>query len=260
MSWTETPSLSFTARHEASESDAAIAVLDSLEAYRSRLESLFPRVPANVTVVLHDSTLQLALAQPYLPLARRLVAPAGRRYLAGWYARGEVHALAPASLRKIAGGADSLKALMLTPQRAYTLLVIGENSAFLPPPFRPRSLARLLRFMWLIDGAAQFLSGQLPHLRAAIARRLRDGTPSFPPGIRDAPLLGGALFDLLHRERGMDACVRLALSPRPQRAGELVEEAFGAPLAAVRERWHAHLEELARAQPAVSLSDGHQTG
>src|SRR5437016_4618514 len=100
MSWTETPSLSFTARHEASESDAVLTVLESLEAYRSRLESLFPRLPVDVTIVLHDSGLQLGLAQPYLPLARRLAAPAGRRYMAGWYTREEVHALTPAALHR----------------------------------------------------------------------------------------------------------------------------------------------------------------
>ena len=67
MGWTETPSLSFTARHESTQSDAAIAVLEALETHRAKLEQLFPQAPAHVTVVLHDSALQLALAQPYFP-------------------------------------------------------------------------------------------------------------------------------------------------------------------------------------------------
>ena len=127
MGWTETTSLSFTARHDASESDAALAVLESLEAYRTRLEALFPRAPGPVSVVLHDSQLQLALAQPALALLRRLTEPAGRRYMTGWVTSGEVHTLAPAVLRRLAGGEDSLKALMLSPERAYTRLVLGAN-------------------------------------------------------------------------------------------------------------------------------------
>src|SRR5687767_4908484 len=80
MGWTETPSLSFTARHESTQSDAAIAVLEALETHRAKLERLFPSAPAHIAVVLHDSALQLALAQPYFLIARRLTAPAGRRY------------------------------------------------------------------------------------------------------------------------------------------------------------------------------------
>src|SRR5438093_12888866 len=101
VSWAETPSLSFTARHEAGHADDALAVLEALESYRERLEELFPRVPGNVTVVLHDSPLQMALAQPLLPVVRRLASPAARRYMAGWFSRGEVHSLAPARLRAL---------------------------------------------------------------------------------------------------------------------------------------------------------------
>jgi hypothetical protein len=253
MGWTETPSLSFTARHETSESDAALAVLQALEVHRTKLEGLFGQVPDNVTLVLHDSTLQLALAQPYLPFARRITSPAGRRYMAGWYGRSEVHALSPRALRKLAGGPESLKALMLTPERTYTMLVVGMNNPLLPPPFRPGALGRLRRFGWLGEGAGQFLSGQVPYLRAALARRLRAGEPHFPPGVRDAPLLAGSLFDLLNRERGVEACVRLALHSRPDHPDRIVEEAFGSPSAEVRRRWLTHLDELARAVPEVAL-------
>jgi hypothetical protein len=253
MSWTETPSLSFTARHESSQADEALAVLDSLESYRTRLEGLFPRVPANVTVVLHDSPLQLALAHPYLPLARRLASAAGRRYMAGWYTRRELHLLAPQVLRRTAGGPDSMKALMLTPERTFTLLVVGESNPLLPPPFRFSSLSGFLRLAWLAEGAAQFFSGQLPHLRAAIARRLRGSPPRLPPGLRDAALIGGSVYDLLERERGIEACVQLALMSEPMSGAEMIENAFGVSLADVRLRWRSHLDELARADPAVTL-------
>jgi len=251
MGWTETTSLSFTARHESTQSDAAIDVLEDLETHRARLEDLFPLAPANVTVVLHDSALQLALAQPYFPLARRLTAPAGRRYLAGWFNAKEVHTLAPDALRKLAAGPDSRQALMLTPKRTYTLLVVGSSNPLLPPPFRPSTYRNYWRLAWLAEGAAQYFSGQLPHLRAAIARRLRGPTPSFPPGPRDAALLGGSVFDLLAEERGVDACVSLAVDPDAHESS--LESVFEKPLAALRERWRSHVEELARAEPAVQL-------
>jgi len=253
VSWTETPSLNFTARHESSQADQALAVLDSLEAYRSRLEGVFMRVPGNITVVLHDSPVQLALAHPYLPLVRRFASAAGRRYMAGWFTARELHVLAPNVLRRAAGGPDSLKALLLTPERTFTLLVVGENNPLLPPPFRPSSVSSFLRMAWLAEGAAQFFSGQHQHLRAAIARRLRGSPPRLPPGVRDAALLGGSVYDLLERERGLDACVQLALTSEPAPGEEIVEHAFRAPLADVRLRWRSRLDDLARPRAEVTL-------
>jgi hypothetical protein len=252
VAWAETTSLSFTARHEAGQADDALAVLESLEAYRERLEGLFPRVPGNVTVLLHDSWLQLALAQPYLPLARRLASPVSRRYMTGWFAAGEVHCLAPEGLRAGAGGPDSLEALLLTPEHTYTMLVVGTNNALLPPPFRPRTLRILRRSGWVLDGAGQYFSGQVPMLRAAIAIRLREGTVPFPPRFRDAPIVAGALFDVLARERGVDACVRLARQPTRD-ATSVLESAFDLPSAEIAGLWRAHLERLSAASPKVSI-------
>jgi hypothetical protein len=244
MAWTETTSLSFTARHEASQSDDALAVLERLEAFRVQLEKLFPRAPASAAVVLHDSPLQLALAQPYLPIARRLAGPAGRRYMAGWFTAGEVHTLSPKALRKLAAGPDSLRALLLTPERAYTLLTIGVSNPLLPPPFRPSSLRNYMRSAWIAEGAAQYFSGQLEHLGPAVARRLRGPAPSLPLRLRDASLLGGPLFDLLARERSESACVRLATHPHTEHAKAVLEAAFEQPLAEIEHRWRSHLAEL----------------
>ena len=249
MAWVETSSLSFTARYEARQSEVVLSALEELESYRDRLESLFPRTPGNVTIVLHDSPLQLAVAQPYLAFARRLASPAARRYMVGWFTQGEVHTLAPDVLRKLATGPGSLQALLLSPQRAYTLLVVAVNNPLLPPPFRPSNLRSVIRFAWLLEGAAQYFSGQLPHLRVAISRRLREPPPAFPPGIRDAALLGGALFDLLALERGIEACLSLACQTEPPEPRALVESAFGRSLAEVRQHWSEHLERLA--SPAV---------
>lgn len=251
MPWVETPSLSFTGRHEASQADDALAVLEDLEAYRVRLEGLFSRVPGNVTIVLHDSPLQLWLAHPLLALSRRVASRAARRYMVGWYRANEVHTLSAPALRSLSAGPDSEQALLLTPRRAYTALVIGTNNPLLPPPSRPGSLMRVARTPWLLDGAAQHFSGQVPFMRAAIATRLRQGAVHFPPGLRDAGLIGGTVFDLLERERGERACVRLATlpaaSPRPA-----LESAFGRPLGETGAAWREHLARLATPTPAVS--------
>jgi hypothetical protein len=246
MAWTETTSLSFTARHEASQSDDALAVLERLEAFRTRLEQRFPRAPANVAVILHDSPLQLALAQPFLSIGRRLTAAAGRRYMAGWYTAHELHTLSPLALRRLAAGPDSRQALQLTPERVYTLLTVGVSNPLLPPPFRPSTLRSYLRSAWIAEGAAQYFSGQLEHLRPAIARRLRGPAPTLPPRLRDASLLGGSVFDLLVRSRGSErACVRLATHPHTDRPEEVLESVFEVPHAEVERRWRAHLAALA---------------
>jgi len=249
--WVETPSLSFTARHDASQADDALAVLEDLEGYRARLEGLFSRVPGNVTVVLHDSPFQLWLAHPMLALTRRLGSRAARRYMVGWYRSGEVHTLSAPALRDLSAGPDSEQALLLTPRRAYTALVIGTNNPLLPPPSRPGALLRVAREAWLLDGAAQHFCGQVAFMRAAIATRLRESGVPFPPGMRDAGLIGGTVFDLLERERGERACVRLATHPAASPRAAL-ESAFGRPLAETAAAWREHLARLATPAPAVS--------
>ena len=251
MPWVETPSLSFTARHEASQADDAVAVLEDLEQHRAHLEELLPRVPQGVTVILHDSPVQLLLASPLLALTRRVASRAARRYMVGWYRGGEVHTLSAPALREISAGPDSERALLLSPRRTYTALAIGTNNPLLPPPARPGQLSRLLRIAWLAEGAAQHFSGQVQFLRPAIAMRLRTGQVKFPPGPRDAGLFGGTLFDLLHREQGERACVRLATHPAGD-ARAALEAAFERPLAAVANAWREHLAQLATPAPDVT--------
>ncbi|MDQ3720041.1 MAG: hypothetical protein M3350_04560 [Actinomycetota bacterium] len=176
MPWVESDSLSFSARHESAQADEAARVLDDLEAFRSQLGRLYRSTPGQVTVVIHPRPAMLALAHPWLPLARRLSAPAARRYYAGWFSDGEIHVLAPPALRARSSGSEgSHEALMLSPRHEYAHLVVGAHNPGLPPPFRPRSFARYLRLAWLAEGAAAWLAGQVPHLRAAIVRRLREG-------------------------------------------------------------------------------------
>ena len=107
-------------------------------------------------------------------------------------------------------------------------------------------LRRELRWAWLLEGAARWFGGQTAHARPAIARRLREGRPpSFPPGPRDAALLGGTVIDLLAREEGAQAAARFAC--RLHRAGA----AGGAVTGVRRPRTGAHRGGVALASLAA---------
>ena len=171
MAWVETDSLSFSARHESEDADAAVAILERLEELRTRLDAVFESTPGEVSVVIHSRPWALALAHPWLPVARLLAAPAARRYMAGWFSTDEIHVLAPAALAERASRVEgSREALMLSPLHEYAHLVVGANNDELPPPFTTRTFARYVRWAWLCEGAATHFSGQGRHLRAAIAR------------------------------------------------------------------------------------------
>ena len=247
MAWVESSSPSFAARHESEDATAAAAVLEALERARDRLGELFSRAPGELTVVLHRSPAALVMAQPYLLAARARSAPAGRRYQVGWYGAREIHVLAPRALAARASAAEgSREALMLTPVAMYASVVIGANNPDLPPPFTLGSFRRLARWAWLAQGAAQFFAGQVPHLRPAIALRLRESrAPAFPPSRRDAPLLGGTVFDLLAREEGEAACARLAALPLRADARAALEKAFhGRSFRHTEDTWRTHLSRL----------------
>lgn len=222
-------------------------MLKQLEAARERLERLFSTHLDALDVVLHGSRAQLHAAQPWLPLQRSLTAPAGRRYLVGWAGEDALHVLAPRLLAQRASNVEgSLEMLMLTPSALFARRLVAAVNPGLPPPFGPRAFRRYLRWAWLVEGAAQFLSGQTRHVRPAVTRRLREGgPPSFPPGRRDAPLLGGTVFDLLAREEGDHACVQLARSPLSAGPGPALESAFhGRALRHTEDAWRHHLERL----------------
>ena len=248
MAWVETVSPSFRARFDERDADDADRVLGALEQARDDLAERFPRTVGDLTVIIHDSELALALAAPYLPLARAVTAPAGRRYLAGWFGAAELHVLAPRLLaRRASAVTGSRELLMLVPRALYAAVVVGANNPELPPPFTPASFLRYLRWAWLAQGAAQYCAGQVEHLRPAIARRLHDGErPTFPPSVRDAALLGGTVFDLLAREEGVPAAVRLASRLHPGGAEAALVQAFGGrDLSHTAATWRAHLARLA---------------
>ena len=247
MPWVETTSASFAARHDAAETDQVKALLERLEGFRSSLEEHFAIAPAPTDVVIHPSPWQLAMARPWLPLARLATAPASRRYLAGWSSPGEIHVLSPATLEARASAVPgSLEALRLSAEHEYAHLVVAANNPELPPPFSGLRLRRHLRWAWLSEGAASFFSGQVRYLRPALTRRLREGpAPSLPPSLRDAQLLGGTVLLLLERGAGTAARVELVTRLDPGGPRVAIERAFARGLEEVEHDWRVHLAALA---------------
>jgi hypothetical protein len=248
VTWVETSSPNFAARHDLADADAVVGVLELLEGMRERLAALFPVVPEDVAVVVHGSAAQLDMAAPYLPVVRRLTAPAARRYLVGWFSATEVHVLAPRVLEARASHVPGSRELnLLAPAALYTHFVLGANNPRLPPPFTPRAFRRYPTWAWLAAGAAQWLSGQTLHARPAIARRMHEGPrPDFPPRMRDAQLLGGTVVDLLAREEGDAALIEMLLAPLPGDPRRALVQAFhGRALSHTEATWRAHLARLA---------------
>ena len=222
-------------------------MLEDLERFTEEVAGVFEAIPLDIAVVMHPRPIALAMAHPWLPLARRVAAPASRRYFAGWFGEREIHVLAPSALEKRASAvAGSLEALLLTPRHEYSHLVLGANNPDLPPPFSVARFRQYVRWAWLCEGAAAWLSGQTPLFRAAIVRRMREGgRPQFPPAPADAMLLGGTVFTLLERRRGTHVAAALATSPLERGARGLIAEAFDRPVAAVEQDWRDELDSLA---------------
>jgi hypothetical protein len=251
VAWVESASPSFTARHESTHADDADRVLYLLEQTREYLAAYFPRTVEGISVVFHPSVASLSIARPLLPLGWIAASPAGRRYVAGcWSGPYEMHVLLPDALEARASTvAGSREMLERAVPALYARRVIGENNDDLPRRLSPRRVGFELRWAWLLEGAARWFGGQTAHARPAIARRLRDGgQPSFPPGRRDAPLLGGTVIDLLVRERGEPAAADLACRLHPHGPRGALREAFaGRSVARTEEAWRAHLTRMVAA-------------
>lgn len=250
MTWVESASRSFRARHDSAGRDDAERVLHELELARERLSAYFPTTIDGLTVVLHRNSLSLSLARPLVAGAWLATAPSSRRYLAGWAGREELHLLEPSALEGRASGVSgSREMLELTPVALYARRVIDESNSDLPARPTPRRVRAEMRWGWLLEGAARWFSGQVDHARPAIARRLHEGSrPAFPPGPRDALLLGGTVIDLLAREEGERAAAELACRLHPQGPRAALSRAFGGrPFARTEEAWRTHLRRLAAA-------------
>jgi hypothetical protein len=249
MQWVESVSQSFRARHDAAHRAEAARVIDSLEETRARMAEHFPRTLVGLTVVVHGSFGSLALARPPAAMAWFASAPAGRRYVAGWADRRELHVLGERALETRASSLpESREMLRLAAAVLYARRVVVENNHDLSPKLAPLRGAADLRWAWLLEGAARWFSGQTEYARPAIARRLREGRrPRFPPGLRDAGLLGGTVIDLLVREQGEYAAAQTARRLHPQGSRAALIKAFEAPITEIEGSWRAHLARLAAA-------------
>jgi hypothetical protein len=210
----------------------------------------FPVTVEQLVVVLHGNTLSLSMANPALPAIWFATAPAARRYVGGWASRTELHVLSATALRARASNVPgSREMLELTAAALYARRVVAENNHELARARRPARTALELRWAWLIEGAGRWFSGQTDHARPAIARRLREGgRPSFPPGRRDAPLLGGTVIDLLVREEGEVAAAQFVRRLHPQGPKAALSKAFGGrTLSHTEDAWRSHLTRIASA-------------
>jgi hypothetical protein len=148
-------------------------------------------------------------------------------------------------MERRSAGEDSLRALRGTAERMYCQIVLAANNPALPPMWTPRRFLAYLRWAWLAEGAAQYFAGQVGLYRAAVITRLREGDrPAFPPGRRDALILGGTVFDLLERHAGPDACVRMASRLHRDGPRGNLELAFEARMRDIERAWRMHLDEI----------------
>jgi hypothetical protein len=192
----------------------------------------------------------LSVARPSVLLAWAVAAPAARRYVTGWAGRDELHVLGPATLDARASRVPGSREMLARSAAClYARLVVDENNVDLPPRRGPARVAAELRWAWLLEGTARWFAGQTEHARPAIARRLReDGPPSFPPGIRDALLLGGTVIDLVAGEEGELAAAGFACRLDPDGPPAALSKAFsGRSLSRTEQAWRTHLARIAAA-------------
>jgi hypothetical protein len=246
--WVESASSSFRCRHSSARSGDAARLVGLLERAREELAKVFPRTVDELTVVIHDSPWSLIAANPLMGLTWTATAPAARRYLAGWAGRDELHVLAPSVLARRASSVEgSAQMLALAPASLYTRRVIVECNRELCTAGAPTRVAAALRWAWLLEGGSRWFSGETAHARGAITRRLHEGrSPSFPPGLRDAPLLGGTVIDLIAHEQGADAAAQFVTRLHPQGPRAALVKVFrGRPLVHTEGAWRSHLARLA---------------
>jgi hypothetical protein len=168
--------------------------------------------------------------------------------VAGWAGRDELHMLEPRLLtRRASAVPGSREMLELSAPALYARRVIGESNTDLPTRPTPARVRAELHWGWMLEGAARWFSGQTDYARPAIVRRLHESRPPrFPPGPRDALLLGGTVIDLLAREQGTQAAAEFARRLHPQGPRAALTRAFGGrPYSRTEAAWRSHLQRVA---------------
>ena len=161
MTWVESVSASFTARHDESATDDARHLLQSLERTRQYLQGYFPRTPGEVTLVLHGGPAGLIASNPLMPLVWLATAPAARRYVVGWAGRSVIHMLEPSLLRgrasNVPGSAEMLADGAACLYARRVVIASNKDLARVMPALR---MSRELRWAWLLEGAARWFGGR----------------------------------------------------------------------------------------------------
>ena len=168
--------------------------------------------------------------------------------------------LAPRLLAQRASNVEgSLELLMLAPAALLARRYVAANHQGMPPPLGPRRLSRWLRWAWLLEGAAQYFSGQVHHVRPAVTRRMREGgAPSFPPGRRGRPRCSAGASSTCSRARRASAPAWRSPAGRTATGrGGALEAAFrGRPLRHTEAAWRSHLARLGEPAPRRRARDG----
>lgn len=248
--WTESSSHLFRVRFDDDARTEVEEVVHVLETVAARLEAHGLVLPAHPTIVVHPTAFSLSMAQPAYLLAQSFTESNGRRYLASWSTGSTLHLIAPARLARGTEGHISMRdALERAPACGLAHLALGHAN----PGLALQKAVRKRAWFWLAWGAGQALVGQVPMLASTIAVRRRERRALVvPPPARDAVALGGSLVELVLRERGLTALVRMLRDPLPARPQDWLTRALPGLGATERDvRWRMLLDELDRARTVV---------
>lgn len=248
--WTESSSSRFRVRFDDESRVEVEEVVHYLETLAAKLEAHGLVLPEHPTIVVHPTAFSLSLAQPAFLAAQSFTESNGRRYLASWTAGSTVHLIAPSRLARGTETHISMRdALERAPAVGLAHLALGHVN----PALSLHRVVRKRAWFWLAWGAGQALVGQVPMLASTIAARRRERRAlQLPPPPRDAVALGGSIVELVRRERGLTALVKMLIAPLPQRPEDWLHHALPGIGATERDvQWRMLLEELNEARSAV---------
>ena len=244
VAWVETASLSFVARHEREIAEGPRRCSRTWSASARSSSRGSSSVPGEVAVVMHPRPLMLNLAAPWLPLARLVSAPPAGATSPASSAAARSTCWRPPHWSGAPRPCRDRARCCCAPRGTSTRTSWSAPTTRPPTPLLAvHASARYVEMAWLCEGAATYFAGQVPHMRAAIARRLREGRrPRFPPTSRDAWVLGGTVFALLEQSGDPTHAWDLARTARRRGVtGGRSRRAFGRPRGGVERGWTDYL-------------------